>query len=196
MINKIIGIIAVLALLAGGYALIRPVAPPTNTTTYVDNNGDTQVGVASGPDQTSNYTSIGGVSFYHERKAITATSSAVCAFPVPFASSTLKSLTVSVNTNGIAAAQTVDISTSTTAFGSSTPAFINAGAVGAGAIQRLVYGGSSLANSATLLGLLSTGAAVNTLQSGQFVTVRIATTTPGTFTTYWGGFCDAVFQKL
>src|SRR3990167_9806157 len=82
----------------------------------------------------SPFVSVNGERSYHYSQGITATSSVVCIVDPPIATSTLVSYRVKVRTNGIGAAQVVDISTTTAAggYGSSTPAIAVAVPVGAG----------------------------------------------------------------
>lgn len=142
------------------------------------------------------YVSIGGTRQYFYRQNIAATSSTVCSVKNPFAAtSTLLRYTMNVTTNGIAAAQLVDVATSTTALATSSPAFIKALSVGAGKFS-VIWLPSATSSDATIGNSAQTGASGVMIGPSEYVNVKIATSTAGTFATYYKGTCSAVFEAL
>ena len=84
----IIGAIAVLALLVGGYAVFKA---PVNTTTYIDQNGDVQVGASSAPGIVGGCVDVEGINTCYTRRALSVGTTTSCAIRSPNATSTLKS---------------------------------------------------------------------------------------------------------
>src|SRR5713226_3690386 len=102
--NLIIGMLAGLAVLFGGWAFLTHTAvqPP--------------FGAIAGPEIPFDHICVGGVCTYSYKEAIAATSSVPCSFPFPnTGTSTVTSATMVVTANGLSAAQTIDISTSSNA---------------------------------------------------------------------------------
>lgn len=162
-----------------------------------------KLGAVSSLDGVDNpYVSVNGVRTYYGNANIAATSSVPCSFKNPFsATSTLVSFAMQVTTNSIAVAQKIDISTSSravssgTSYGSSTPAFVYGYAADASTFE--IAWSPGLASSATLIGLHADGTSDVTVAPSEYVTARIATSSPGTFGGgYYKGTCQAVFQEL
>lgn len=149
----------------------------------------------------SPWVSIGGVKQYYYSQSMTATSSVVCSLKNPFgATSTLLRYGVSVTSNGIGVAQTVEVSTSTTngtPTSTSSPAFIKAFAAGAGQFS-FMWNGNSATTSALVVGgqPYSTGRSDDILGPSDYINFVISSGTPGTFSTYYGGRCTGVLQRL
>lgn len=149
------------------------------------------------------YTTINGVGTYYYSQPITATSSAFCSIRNPYATTTIpRSLNVQVSANGMGAT-IIDISTSTSQYGTSSPAFVKAFSLGANAAGNIIWaGGSGTSTSATVLGLTNTATGVTNgtsdifLKANEYITFRISSSTPGTFTTYLSGRCTGVLQSL
>src|SRR3990167_10634140 len=79
------------------------------------------------------FTSINGNKNYYYSNSLTATSSFICSLQNPYrATSTIVSLGAESNNVGIAAANALYVSTSTTAYGTSTPNLIDAFPMGTG----------------------------------------------------------------
>ena len=148
--------------------------------------------------------SIGGVKTYYHSQPFTATSSFICSLRNPFnATSSIESLSA-VSTNvGISQANALYVSTSTTAYGTSTANLINAFPMGAGE-----WAVSLAKNTATTTGELGVDISGNVLEGAnadgssnyflkptEYITWKIATTTGGTYVTYDQGTCSAVLQQ-
>ena len=147
------------------------------------------------------YYSIGGIRYYNYEQSISATSSAICSARVQ-ATSTLESASVFAATSDMVAVLAVDISTSTTQYGSSTPGFVSSWPAPAGVGFSIVYNGVGTTTSSKVIGLTPSlayghiGASDNIIYPGQYVNVRLATTTPGTFNSYLKGTCGMVFREI
>lgn len=161
-------------------------------------------GSVTGPAVDGQYFTIGGMDYYHFRMPITASSTVPCYVPsnrFGAATSTIVSASLTANTNGLGAV-TLDFSTTTSAggFGTSSPALERAFSIAAVPTQPFIWGLASTTN--TLVIGLSVGSGFNGGTSGVFVrpgeglTFRVATGTPGTFTSFLGGTCEVVLRKL
>lgn len=148
----------------------------------------------------ANYYTIGGIDYASVQVSMAATSSVPCSIPNPFgaATTTLLSHIVQVTANGIASAQTLDVSTSTTAFASSSPAFVKKYAAGIGNFTSFWTPGLSTSTVVGVLGNDATylvGDSPFVIAPSEFVNTRIATGTPGTYAAYYTGTCSATFMK-
>lgn len=149
----------------------------------------------------SPWVSIGGVKQYYYSQSMTATSAVVCSLKNPFgATSTLLRYGVSVTSNGIGVAQTVEVSTSTTngtPTSTSSPAYVKAFAAGAGQFS-FVWNPAFSTTSTLLIGNApgNVGNSNNVLGPSDYINFVISTGTPGTFSTYYGGRCTGVLQRL
>lgn len=159
---------------------------------------DPTVGSSPGPDISSPYHSWNGVLFYEYNQSMVATSSVVCSIHNPFsATSTLVSYSAFRITDGIASAQTVEVSTSTSAYATSSTPMIRAYSWASGTQRALAWGGPATTTSSGVIGYeLGTGASNILIPPSQFVNLRIATGTPGTFAAYWTGRCQGTFRQL
>ncbi len=158
------------------------------------------------------YQTLGGIDFAFVENDLTATSSIPGIIANPFGSTAATSSLVScgmvVTSNGIAVAQSFDVSTTTGTggYGSSTPAIISGFAAGAAqffmpcGFNSATTTSSTASNQYVPVGLLpgrtQSGASNYIIQGGEFLTGRIASSTPGTFSSYWTGKFWAVFMKL
>src|SRR3990167_3996477 len=148
--------------------------------------------------------SIGGVKTYYHSQSFTATSSFICSLRNPFnATSSIESLSA-VSTNvGISQTNALFVSTSTTAYGTSTANLINAFAMGGGE-----WAVSLAKNTATTTGELGVNISGTVLEGAnvdgssnyflkptEYITWKIATTTGGTYVTYDTGTCSAVLRQ-
>lgn len=145
----------------------------------------------------SPYVKIGGNERYYYSQTMVGTSSAVCQIKNPFnATSTLIGYSFQVTSNGLGA-QTIDVSTSTTAYGTSSPAYVKAYSAGSGQFS-VVWGRGATTTSVALIG--NTGASQgfthNVIGPNEYVNTKVATATPGTFSSYYTGTCRGVFEKL
>lgn len=152
---------------------------------------------------------LGGIDYAAVQMPMTATSSIPAIIPNPFgaATSTLVSCHVQVTANGIAVGQTFDISTTTGAggYGSSTPAILSGFSTGAGQFTAPCNFNSATSTAAVtnpsgvkiglLPGMTSTGVSNYIVGPSEYVTTRISSSTPGTFSSYWTGTFSAVFMK-
>lgn len=129
-----------------------------------------------------------------------ATSSVVCSIQNPAsATSTLERFTALINANGIGVAQTVDIATSSTAYATSTPALAYAASIGTGEDHVVWTPGIASTTNPNVLAYdswASTGESPFIIGPSEYLNMRIATGTPGTFSSYWTGNCTAVFGVL
>jgi len=166
----------------------------------------TQLGAVSTLDGVDMpFISIGGKRAYSYSQAMIATSSTICAIQNPFrATSTITVLSAQSTSNGIAVANNLYVSTSTTQYGSSTPALVHAFAMGTGqwflsfrGNSATTTGGTGGTNSADLLpGMYPNGSSRYILGPSEWVTFRIATSTAGTFASYNTGTCTGLFERL
>lgn len=152
------------------------------------------------------YISIGGVRTFYYNQNINATSSFVCVLRNPFqATSSIDALSIDVDANGIAVANALYISTSTSEYGTSTVALVSAFPMGVGQFS-LDFAGNSATSTATgpggtndttlLPGRLPSGASNYILGPSEYVTFKIATTTGGTFSSYLTGTCKGQIRAL
>lgn len=182
--NVFLGVVALLAVAA----LFVGLSKPSQVTSVL--------GANPGPDQTEPGNSIGGVQFYTISIPMAATSSAVCSVVNPFGSAaTLVSFTANVVTNGLGVAQTLDLSTSSAPYASSSPAYIKTASVGTGAFS-LVWNPFATSTSRFIGADPQTGASGNVIGASEYVTLRIATGSPSTHASYYTGTCKYRFQKL
>lgn len=165
-------------------------------------------GALAGPDIPYRDVCIGGVCSHYEQQPLAATSSVICSIPIPTATSTLAAFNMTVTGNNLVAAQTLDVSTSTSQFaqiagnyGSSTPAYIFAASLPAAGQKSFFWrsGNSSTTNSKAWGSdtLFNTGEALIVSSTTQtYLNVRIATGTPGTWASgnYLTGSCSAKFD--
>lgn len=144
------------------------------------------------------FVKINGKSEYYYFQNMLATSSVICSIRNPFsATSTLERFAFQITANGLGA-QTVDLSTSSTAFASSSPAYIRAFATGAGQ-SSAVWGMGATTTNTSLIGMAvsnNVGNSNNLIGPNDFINVRLATSTPGTFGSYFTGTCSGVIEKL
>lgn len=179
----IVGLVVVLVIAIGGYFF------PSVTNKIVG-----AVPTLDGVDFP--FTKIGGLREYNYSQAIMATSSVICSTKIT-ATSTLKAYTVLGLTNGLGA-QTFDVSTSSTAYGTSSPAYIRGYSTGATGFA-LVWGNGATTTNASLIGGTvsnNVGNSDNVIFPNQYVNVKIATSTAGTFGSYFTGRCSGKFQEL
>ena len=142
---------------------------------------------------------VGGVCTYSVSRNMTATSAVPFAVQNPVgATSTLKSFTCGVTAlGGITAVHEVDVSTSTTQYGSSTPAFIKAHSTVLLELPVIVWNGEATTTSRRLVGINgATGRSDNIIGPTEYVTLRIATGSASTLSSYWTGVCNATFQRV
>lgn len=186
--NIVISIVAVLGLLAGSFALLKPSTPTPQS-----------LGSVASPNITSPYLCVNGICDWYSRVAIAATSSVIASIPFPanVGTSTVEFADCSITANGMTGTQLLDISTSTTPFGSSTPALIYAHSIASGAKDNVTWEAASTTN-ARLIGFSGiTGEnQVYGTSSTEYLNFRVATGTPGTFASYFTGECSAEFNQL
>lgn len=144
------------------------------------------------------YVKIADSREYYWAPPFTATSSVVCSIQNPYnATSTISRVSVIGTVNSFGA-HLLDISTSSTAFGSSSPAFVKAFNTGTGQFNINWFANSTTTNSILI------GAKAGSLNSisdvilgpTEYLTVRVATSSPGTFGTYNSGRCGARILPL
>lgn len=197
--EKIVSGIAVVALLVSGFTYFHK---PDQV--VIDRTVDrvvNKLGAVSSLENVDNpFVGIGGVNTWHKEQNMAATSSVVCAFLNPWgATSTLKSFTAQATANGLGSqALYLSTSTSNTApTSTSTPELVSAFATGAGQFSLPWNDSNATTTIGNLLG--------NPNQDGtnpfivgptEYVTLVMATGTPGTFSSYLSGTCDAVFQRF
>ena len=165
-----------------------------------------------GSQGTTTYVSIGGVDFATVQKSYTATSGVVASIAVPFATSAASSTLLNAmcnTTSGIAGANTFDLATSTTEFGSSTPSLIRGHSVaslsnGDFALWTPAGFRASTTDSwqdgndrpnVLLAGNNEDGTSPYVLNNSHFLNWKIASGTPGTVSGGYSGTCSANFMS-
>lgn len=193
MKNKtlIVALVAILVIAIGGY--VYPQASQQIK--------ETIVGAVSTLDGVDNpFVSIGGGKYYYYFQPMTATSSTVCSIKNPFnATSTLVNYSIRVNANGLGA-QSLNLSTSSTAYASSSPYFIKEVAIGTG--QRdVVWIGNATTTNTVLIGTAANnnvGISDNIIGPSNYLNLGVATSTgsAGIFSSYLTGSCSGIIKKL
>ena len=144
------------------------------------------------------YVTINGVKTYNYSQFMAATSSVVCSVKNPFnATSTLNWYSAIVTSKGnISQIQFVDVSTSTTALASSSPAFLQVKL--GGSLGHIYYSINATTTNTRLVGLSKNLASTTDAIVGpsEYVNMKIATGTPGTFGSYWTGTCQGQFTEF
>lgn len=179
----VVAIIAVGGYFTGGKSIVQNTLGATPTLDGVDNS----------------YVKINGVEEAYVSQAINATSTMLCNIKNPYtASSTLSSFRMRI-TSGILGNNNYSISTSSASYGSSTPVLVLDHTIPTLSTDRVAWfpTGATTTNR-VLPGINSTTGETNVLlRAGEFVVVRLATTTgAGALTSYYGGQCSAVFQRI
>lgn len=187
MKNPLAVLTLALVVALGGYTFTHQTQPTQSQSPTL--------GALAGPDIISPYLNWGGVYEYHAAQAAVATSSVVCSLLSPASTSTLEFATFLASANGLGT-QTLAISTSTSAVGSSTPALVQVNTITLGV--PLVWDGTFGTSTEALV--LSpkdtTGLNPYVLPPSTYVTFRIASGTPGTFASYVTANCQASFITL
>ena|SRR3990167_10372264 len=168
------------------------------TETIIEKVVERQVGAVSTIDNVDlPFVSIGGKKQYYYSQSMFATSSAICSIKNPFnATSTLISFSAQVTSNGIASAQTLDLSTSTSAYASSSPAYFKKFATGTG--QFSVVWQSATTTSLNVIGIKAgvNGDSDNIIGPTDYLTLKVSSSTPGTYPLYYTGTCSGVIERL
>lgn len=165
-----------------------------------NNGGNVTLGALAGPDIPSPYLSWGALQDWRSFFDPVASSSAVCSYQAT-ATSTLDGLGLAVDTNGLGA-QRIYISTSTTRFGSSTPAIaildVPATVSTSFPFIRAWQPGIATSTAEDILGdtMPPRGISPYVIGKDQYVTWRVATATPGTFAAYLAGKCSVKTTRL
>ena len=151
---------------------------------------------------------INGQREFRWARGLNATSSMLCVFQNPYAAtSSIKALSIEVTARGgTGVAAALYVSTSSSSYGSSTPALVQAFPMGTGqfsvefqpnaATTSVASSVGSTGNADLLAGRTATGYSNYVLGPSEFITWRVATTTPSAFTTYMTGECSAVIKKI
>jgi len=151
------------------------------------------------------FVSINGAKLYYYSQPLTASSSVVCSIKNPFnGPAILLSYGVSATgtplTVGGIGNQVLDLATSTTAYGTSSPAFLKEAPITltAGQSFATLRWLPQATSTARILGSNgTTGLSDVIIGASEYLNLRISTTTSsGTFSTYYTGKCSGVFQKL
>lgn len=190
--NKILVCLGVLLVLVLGVTF------PRNGGTVAERIVEKTVGGVSTLDGVDgSYVNINGVQTAYVSQPINATSTMLCNIKNPYTStSTLLSLSVRV-TSGILGANAYSVSTSSTYYGSSTPALVLNHNIPTGSTDSMQWFINSATTSPGVLpGVSPTGETFVKVKSGEYVVTRLATTTgAGALAAYYGGQCSAVFQR-
>lgn len=189
--NVIIGAVAILAIIFG-------IAYLKQTTVNVAvGNSPQSYGATPGNSVDGKYFSIGGQQFYRTSFPVTATSSVLCSVQNPFPNATTTVLANGTGINvtaGILGANTFDVSTSSTAYASSTPAFSRGVSVPSSGTVTYPFNPRYGTTTATTVfqnggddGIWQIADVVSptypyVLTGTQYLTWRVATATPGTGT--------------
>lgn len=148
----------------------------------------------------SSFVKINGVQTAYVSQPINATSTMLCNIKNPYTStSTITGFSVRV-TSGILGANAFSISTSSTYYGSSTPVLVLDHNIPSNSIDSMQWlpGATTTASANRILpgNNLSTGETNYIVKNGEFVVVRVATTTgAGALAAYYGGQCSATFTR-
>ena len=146
----------------------------------------------------SPYVTIAGVSEAYVSRGINATSSILCSIPNPYQStSTISRISVSI-LDGILGANAYSVSTSTTQYGSSTPAIVLNHNVPSNSIDGMAWYPTGSTTVGALVPISSaTGETNYILKPTEYLNVRLATTTDaGPLTDYYDGQCSVEFDKI
>lgn len=203
--------IVITAVVVGGLAIgLVSVAKTSNISLNSSPNVSTpsgegqRFGSLTGPIIYSDYLVVGGVKTSYRWAEFTATSSSICKLQAPTnATSTVTSIAVKVNTILIPSVPVLDVSTSSATsggYGSSTPAFI-ASATPATTTPLYWVAPGNASTTVKLWGItpnsLGNGSVDFVVAPSEWITVKLATTTPGTFAAgYLTGVCSAVFREF
>lgn len=145
------------------------------------------------------YVRINGNGYYNYRQNMVATSSVLCSIKNPYqATSTLVDYVAQVTSGSLVQAQTLDVATSSTALASSSPAFVKEFSLAAGAQASLYWTqAAATTTNARLIGSDFVNGVSNAIVGpSEFVNLRIATATPGTFSSYLTGTCRGTFRSF
>lgn len=144
----------------------------------------------------SPYAKINGLGQYYYTQPMMATSSVLCSIQNPFkATSTLLNYSAVITGNG-SAPQVADLSTSTNAFASTSPALMR-GRTFAGLDSFFWTPTNPTSTDARTIGLVgASGDNTMILGPSDYVNLRIATSTPTSGIVVWRGRCSGVIQKL
>ena len=150
----------------------------------------------------SPYVRINGVEQYYYNQNFSATSSAVCSLLNPYGAATTSVLSYSViaSANGIATDENLYLSTSTEPSGelaTSSPALMGPFSTGIGQFNMSWDAGTATTTEGDILG---NGDFNNVnlffLGPDEYLNLHIASGTPGTFTDYYLGGCQALLQRI
>ncbi len=188
MNKSLFGALVVIAIIAiGGY--FTPIGK-----TVIQNVGATPT--LDGVDNP--YVKISGHQTAYVTQPINATSTMLCNIKNPYMStSTLLNFSVRVTT-GILGANAYSVSTSSSYYGSSTPALVLNHNIPTGSNDGMIWLPSSATTSPGVLpGVSPSGESFVQLKAGEFAVARLSTTTgAGALTSYYGGQCSAEFMRL
>lgn len=159
-------------------------------------------GALSGPDISSPYLQWGGVHEYRASMDMAATSSIPCSLQSPAATSTLLSFTANVSSLGnMKSTDFFTVSTSSVAYGSSTPSLIYEATLAKGLgipyAWYPVMASTTAADVGRVLVAVNKDGTSNVIFApNTYLNMRFATATAGTFISYLSGSCKARFQTL
>lgn len=150
------------------------------------------------------YVNIGGSRYYYYKQTMTATSSVICSIRNPFnATSTPLNYSAVITANPAAglgiAANILDLSTSTTQYGTSSPALIKAYNLAAGAQATIPWTQNGTTTNANIIGFngLNLGVSDVFLRPGEYLNFKNSTSTAGVDAGgYYTGVCSALFKLL
>ena len=148
------------------------------------------------------FANVNGYKEYYFGRPLNATSSVICALKNPYgATTTIVSISAESVTNGVTEANNLYVSTSTVWSGTSTPALINAFAMGTGLwnveLHKYSTTTANLPEDTRFVGNNPvTGASYYILGPNEWITWKIATTTAGTYSAYDTGTCSAQLKRL
>jgi hypothetical protein len=146
---------------------------------------------------TTSYWTVNGVDYASVQISMAATSSVPCSIANPFGATALVlDYFAQVTANGLGT-QLIDVSTSSTAYASSSPAFVKRFSAASTFTLPWTPGVASTTR-VGLLGYDSFSGAGNSpyvLGASERLNFSIATGTPGTFSSYYTGTCSATVMK-
>lgn len=160
-----------------------------------------------GSQGTTAYYVRGGVDYADAQVAFTSTSSSPAIIRNPWFGTATSTIDVGLAqiTSGILGANTFDISTTTNCTGgnaSSTPALVYGHSVATGAVDTVSWHPTSTTTKPALpyladyTGVGADGSSPFILRSNECISLRIATSSPGTFAGgYWAGTLSFTFHK-
>ena len=145
----------------------------------------------------SPFTSIGGTRTAYITQNLLATSSTICSVRNPFATSSLNVISVRI-TSGILGTNNYSVSTSTNTYATSTSVLVYDNVVTENLGDTMVwYPNASTTHPRVLPSFAFNGESTSVVRPGEYVNVRLSTTTGATdLAAYYKGTCSVEFRQI